>query len=276
MEEQQDLLTPVSQRIFSTLDSVVFCLVIILLVVYTRRRRVERFRRACKAGDFNAVESLLNYQQIINTILGLTSEQVSIGLMWACSEGHLQVVDRLLQVESLYGNRFSVASCFMCACKRGHVTLVQRLLQESRIPIDTVNKDGRSPEEVTQVGQIKEMVRREHWRRVKEELTAISTTINLTMDSLRRLRRDDTSGTSYLRAMELKAAELNRKAEIIERKERRELSALLARFREEEQSILARYKEQTMELRHGLAQDVQAFKCLDFGETEATAVTRCQ
>ncbi len=41
----------------------------------------------------------------------------------------LQVADRLLGVENLFENRFSVASCFMCACKRGHVDLVQRLLK---------------------------------------------------------------------------------------------------------------------------------------------------
>ena len=45
----------------------------------------------------------------------------------------------------------------------------------------------------------------------------------------RRLRGEDPEGAGYLRAMELKAQELNHKAEIIERKERRELAALLNR-----------------------------------------------
>jgi hypothetical protein len=48
----------------------------------------------------------------------------------------------------------------------------------------------------------------------------------------RRLKQEDRSGADFLRAVELKAVELSHKAEIIERKERRELAALLARYKQ--------------------------------------------
>jgi hypothetical protein len=48
----------------------------------------------------------------------------------------------------------------------------------------------------------------------------------------RRLKQEDRTGADFLRAVELKAVELNHKAEIIERKERRELAALLARYKQ--------------------------------------------
>ena len=83
-----------------------------------------------------------------------------------------KVVGRLLKERSsLTSQKFSLASCLMCACKRGHVKVVELLVQEEAVLLDVKNKNGLKPEEVTHDSAIRELLREEHWRRARSEVS---------------------------------------------------------------------------------------------------------
>jgi len=248
-------------RIYPALNIFVCFLLLILLFVKLRRSRVERFREACKTGNLEDIANAIGNNALMKTLTGITSEEVSVGFMWACSAGHLQVVERLLDVEELYENRFCVASSFMCACKRGHLDIVQRMIKDSRVPLDIVNKNGCTPEQITKVPEIKEMIRKEHWNRVQREINEITNTLQLTVDNLKNMKKDGTSPV-FMQALELKLAEVKRKNELLESKEKKELRGLQTRFDREKEHILTRYDDETREMKKSIEQDVMELKTL--------------
>ena len=58
----------------------------------------------------------------------------------------------------------------MWARNRIPVKVVELLVQEEAVLLDVKNKNGLKPEEVTQDGRIKELLREEHWRRARSEV----------------------------------------------------------------------------------------------------------
>ncbi|XP_023329604.1 uncharacterized protein LOC111702221 [Eurytemora carolleeae] len=250
-----------SDRIFSAMIFFVFFLSCILLLTYIRRRRVEEFKKACKQGSLNTIQQMMNNHISVNTILGITGEEISVGLMWACSLGHVKIIERLLKEEKIYENRFSLASAFMCACKRGNVEVVELLIKEPRIPIDIVNKNGATPEQITRVPEIKSMVRSEHWRRIQEEINLISDDIQLTVQNIRTIKNREENSV-FLEAVELKMKELRLKTEVLETAERTELDRLLARFKAEQCRIQSRYDEESRGIKLNIQDDILKLKAL--------------
>ena len=59
----------------------------------------------------------------------------------------------------------------MWARKRIPVKVVELLVQEEAVMLDVKNKNGLKPEEVTQDSRIKELLREEHWRRARSEVS---------------------------------------------------------------------------------------------------------
>ena len=107
------------------------------------------------------------------------------------------MVERLLQETSdLASQKFSLASCLMCACKNGYREVVGLLVREEGVLLDVTNKSGLSPEEVTTDPEIRKLLRQEHWRRAKLEVS------NVHCPSL---------------------SQVGREAEVLEQQERREM-----------------------------------------------------
>ena len=59
----------------------------------------------------------------------------------------------------------------MWAWKSIPVKVVELLVQEEAVLLDVKNKNGLKPEEVTQDSRIKELLREEHWRRARSEVS---------------------------------------------------------------------------------------------------------
>ena len=119
----------------------------------------------------------------VEVVRGVGPEELGIALMWACSTGQVrllsshqpqaEVVERLLQESSdLASQKFSLASCLMCACKNGYREVVALLVREEGVLLDITNKSGLSPEEVTTDPEIRALLRQEHWRRAKLEVSS--------------------------------------------------------------------------------------------------------
>ena len=68
---------------------------------------------------------------------------------------------RLLEVEAIFTQPLSLASCLMCACKRGHVASVRRLVSEARTPLDIPNKAGLAPINLTEDTEIRDIIQAE-------------------------------------------------------------------------------------------------------------------
>jgi ankyrin repeat protein len=98
----------------------------------------KEFKAACKAGDVATVNRLLLLTDPAmdpNTVFldeGVVESTLVSGLSWACHNGHLAVVDRLLQDERVHpaanGNQ-----AIRHASIEGHVAVVELLLQNGRI-----------------------------------------------------------------------------------------------------------------------------------------------
>jgi hypothetical protein len=58
----------------------------------------------------------------------------------------------------------------MCACKKGHREVVALLVRQQAVELDTTNKNGLAPEEVTGDREIRRLLREEHWRRARLEV----------------------------------------------------------------------------------------------------------
>ena len=73
----------------------------------------------------------------------------------------VEVVTRLMEVEAIWRQQSSLASCLMCACKRGHVASVRRLVTEARMPLDIPNKAGLAPINLTEDTEIRDIIQAE-------------------------------------------------------------------------------------------------------------------
>eukprot|EP00092_Neocalanus_flemingeri_P002247 GFUD01002393.1.p1 GENE.GFUD01002393.1~~GFUD01002393.1.p1 ORF type:complete len:262 (+),score=95.02 GFUD01002393.1:50-835(+) len=247
-----------TEEVFSILDLVVLVLVMVVSFIWNKNRRTKRFYEACKSGDLETVTEILDNNKagsLIWSVVGLTSEQQSIGLMWACSQGMDKVVLRLLDCEDIFEHRFSLASCLMCACKRGYRECVRLLLSDERVPVNTVNKGGFTPEEMTEDEVIRDMLRQGHWRRVKSQVKKIGDTVGLSIDYLHEFE-EDTSEEVVAKALEIKNKEILKKAELIESKELMEYGKLKKKFEEEKRAIQEKYNDETDELRSALNEEI--------------------
>ena len=84
-----------------------------------------------------------------------------MGLMWAASSDQVEVVTRLMEVQTIFRHQSSLASCLMCAVKRGHVATVRRLVMEARVPLDIANKAGVAPINFTEDKEIRNIIQTE-------------------------------------------------------------------------------------------------------------------
>ena len=84
-----------------------------------------------------------------------------MGLMWAASGDQVEVVTRLMEVQTIFRHQSSLASCLMCAVKRGHVATVRRLVTETRVPLDIANKAGVAPINFTEDKEIRNIIQTE-------------------------------------------------------------------------------------------------------------------
>ena len=84
-----------------------------------------------------------------------------MGLMWAASGDQVEVVTRLMEVQTIFRHQSSLASCLMCAVKRGHVATVRRLVMETRVPLDIANKAGVAPINFTEDKEIRNIIQTE-------------------------------------------------------------------------------------------------------------------
>ena len=97
----------------------------------------------------------------------LSSKEVCVGLMWAASTDQVEVLERLMEVETIFSLRSSLASCLMCAVKRGHTQSVRRLVAELRVPLDIANKAGAAPLNCTKDKEIHRIIQEEIERWIK-------------------------------------------------------------------------------------------------------------
>ena len=164
----------------------------------------------------------------------------------------------ILDSEDVFQHRFSLASCLMCACKRGYRECVRLLLRDERVPVNTVNKEGFTPEEVTEDEVIREMLRQGHWRRVKSQVKNIGDTVGLSIDYLHKMEED--SEEVVAKALEIKNKEILKKAELIEGKELMEYEKLKKKFEEEKRAIQEKYNCETDELRNALNEEILQVK----------------
>ena len=81
--------------------------------------------------------------------------------MWAASSDQVEVVTRLMEVQTIFRHQSSLASCLMCAVKRGHVATVRRLVMETRVPLDIANKAGVAPINFTEDKEIRNIIQTE-------------------------------------------------------------------------------------------------------------------
>merc|ERR1712183_913567 len=250
-----------SERVFNTLDLVVLVLIIILAFIWSKNRVTTRFYEACKSGDVRTVAEIMDKNKarsFIWTVVGPTGEQQSIGLMWACSQGREKVVHRIMKSEDIFLHKFSLASCLMCACKRGYRECVRILLMDERVPVNTINKEGLTPEEVTEDEVIRAMVRKGHWTRVKSQVNDIGDTVGLSIEALREIERENSNNVT--KALEVKNMEILKKVELIESKEMVEYEKLKKKFEEEKRAVQELFDRETGELRKSLNEEIQQVK----------------
>jgi len=251
-----------NEGVFSFLDLVVLVLIMVTSFIWNQNRMTKRFYEACKSGDLETVSGIMdknNSGSLIWSVVGLTSEQQSIGLMWACSQGMEEVVHRLMESEDIFQHRFSLASCLMCACKRGYRDCVRLLLRDERVPVNTINKEGFTPEEMTEDEVIRDMLRKGHWKRVKSQVKNIGDTVGLSINCLQEIE-DDTSEELVVKALEIKNKEILKKAELIESKELMEFGKLKKKFEHEKKAIQKKYNCETDELRNALNEEILQVK----------------
>ena len=191
--------------------------------------------------------------------MGPDSQQQSVGLMWACSEGREKVVSRLLEIEEIFTHRFSLASCLMCAAKRNYTECVRLLLADNRVPVDTVNKDGLSPEEVTTNEEIRSLLREGHWKRVKTQVQTIEETVGLSLENIREFEEDQDEEL-VAKALELKNKEILKKVEMIESKEVRECAKLKKKYEQDKLIVQEKFHDETQGLRNELNKEILGVK----------------
>jgi len=248
-------------NIFRAAHFALIFMVSVLILVYLRKFRVQKFRNACKRGKVVEIYQILQTPLAINNILGLSSEELSIGLMWACSNGHIKIMELLLRVDVVFQNKFSLASSVMCACKRGNLDAVKLLLKDSRVPIDIINKEGLAPEQITKVPEIKTLIRSEHWKRIHLEIDKISEQVRSTVESLRD-QNCVSENDVYLDTLRVKLNELSAKTKLLETKEKVELDRLFKHFRKEEIEVHSKYEAETQYVRTSIEDDIRKLKSI--------------
>eukprot|EP00091_Calanus_sinicus_P019322 TRINITY_DN4800_c0_g1_i2.p1 TRINITY_DN4800_c0_g1~~TRINITY_DN4800_c0_g1_i2.p1 ORF type:complete len:263 (+),score=90.05 TRINITY_DN4800_c0_g1_i2:97-885(+) len=251
-----------NERVFSVLDMVVLVLIMVLSFIWSKNRITKRFYEACKSGDIETVREIMDKNKsgsVFWSVVGPNTEQLSIGLMWACSEGRERVVERLMESEDIFQHRFSLASCLMCACKRGYRECVRILLMDERVPVNTINKEGLTPEEVTEDELIKDMLRQGHWKRVKSQVKEIGDTVGLSIENLQEIEEDD-DNQFVAKALEIKNKEILKKVELIESKELVEYEKLKKKFADEKKAVQDQFNCETDELRTALNEEILQVK----------------
>ena len=82
----------------------------------------EKFFEACKNGDLNEVNRLLQVEGVDATAHN------NFAIRWASYKGHLEVVNRLLQIEGVDATAWNNWA-IQAASRNGHLEVVNRLLQ---------------------------------------------------------------------------------------------------------------------------------------------------
>ena len=106
--------------------------------------------------------------------------------MWAASGDQVEVVTRLMEVQTIFRHQSSLASCLMCAVKRGHVATVRRLVAETRVPLDIANKAGVAPINFTEDKEIRNIIQTEAARYIITIVSFYSTLLNFSADAFHR------------------------------------------------------------------------------------------
>jgi len=247
--------------VFPLVDSLVLSLVLFFLVSWCRERRCRHFCDACRDGDIHTVNNVMLHTGIIRRfVFGLSSEQHSMGLMWACSSGHAHIVQRILEDPDVFSHRFSTASSLMCAAKRGHLACVRLLASSPLVSIDCVNPEGLTAEQVTKNPEVKEVIRKEHWARVKAQVKEIHDTIGV--ESLDRTFNEVDSDKAVKYAILKKNRELLKKIDVIESKEAKEYEQLERKIQAEKKAIKEKYSLESLEFREEVNEEISQLKLL--------------
>jgi hypothetical protein len=88
------------------------------------------FEKASLIGSVAVVERLLQNKRAVPTISALH---------WACINGHIDVVNRLLQEPDILMNKNKLYASLYAACRHGHIAVVDRLLQEDSVESSITN-----------------------------------------------------------------------------------------------------------------------------------------
>ena len=150
----------------------------------------------------------------------------------------------------------------MCACKRGHVDCVRLLLSSPTVSIDCVNQNGLTAEEITKNPLIKDMIRKEHWKRVKDQVKEIQKTVGVDVGNIRKM--NNTVEDDYLlkNAILAKNKELLKKIDLIESKEAKEYENLELKIQAETRAIKEKYCSESMEFRKEVCGEIGELKNL--------------
>lgn len=249
--------------VFSLVDTLVISLLMFLFLSWSRERRCREFCDACRDGHFTTVNNIMDQTGFIrNFLFGLSSEQHSMGLMWACSSGHAHIVERIIQSPDLFDHRFSTASCLMCASKRGHVACVRLLLANPLVSIDCVNPQGLTAEQVTKNPLVKDLIRQEHWRRVKGQIKDIQDTVGFGVERLDNTFNEVGDDKARKKEILKKNKALLQKIDVIESKEAKEYEQLEMKIQAEQRAIKEKYSLESLEFRKDVNKEICELKAL--------------
>lgn len=84
----------------------------------------NKFLKAAENGDLKTVDKLLNKNRVSQDIISLYA------FHWACRNGHIEVVKRLMADPLFSPERKSTFDSFLFACRNGHIKVVQHLLND--------------------------------------------------------------------------------------------------------------------------------------------------
>merc|ERR1719481_649499 len=130
---------------------------------------------------------------------------------------------------------------------------------DERVPVNTINKEGLTPETVTEDEVIKEMVRKGHWKRVKSQVKDVGDTVGLSIQTLRKIE-GSTSDEVLSKALEIKNKEIMKKVEMIESKEMVEFQKLKKKFEKEKRAVQELFDKETGDLKRSLNEEILEVK----------------
>jgi hypothetical protein len=107
----------------------------------------ERFFFACKEGNAELVQSLLESQELddLNFLYLHYDEGRTTAFCIACKNGHIEVVKKLLADPRIDTNmiaRLSTTTPFILACETGNIELVKLLMADIRTDITKISRAG--------------------------------------------------------------------------------------------------------------------------------------